>query len=91
MTQLKELPEQQRNTLLHEGKLALQIGPYVYRLQGDVPALSQGLATLYGDFEMADTNGKIRKLSETGILLNENTSSVFTFETTLRNKAQTVF
>lgn len=54
MPKLNHLPEQHRNALLREGALQLCIGPYIYCLQSDQPSIRQGLAALYGDFELAE-------------------------------------
>ena len=56
MPKLKDLAQQRRNALLREGALQLCVGPYIYRLQSDQPSIEQGLATLYSDFELAETN-----------------------------------
>jgi HprK-related kinase A len=54
MPKLKDLAEQHRNVLLREGALQLCVGPYIYRLQSDLPSIRQGLASLYGDFALAE-------------------------------------
>lgn len=38
---------------LQRGKLRLQIGPYVYRLQSNLGAVAEGLSLLYRDFPLA--------------------------------------
>jgi HprK-related kinase A len=39
---------------LARGKIPLRIGPYVYRLQSNVPSVAAGIEMLYADFPLAD-------------------------------------
>ncbi len=54
MPKLKDLAQQRCNALLCAGALQLCVGPYIYRLQSDQPSIGEGLATLYGDFALAE-------------------------------------
>lgn len=54
MSRLKELSRTVLDKQLRAGKLQLNVGPYVYRLQTNLPGVAQGLAALYGDFELAE-------------------------------------
>jgi HprK-related kinase A len=40
-------------TLLKAGELRLRVGPYIYRLQAEIPQLLDGISTLYSDFPAA--------------------------------------
>ncbi|MCB1844462.1 MAG: HprK-related kinase A [Halioglobus sp.] len=53
MRRLKDLPAREIAAALDEGALALHVGPYVYRLETNLPDVCRGLQTLYGDFPVA--------------------------------------
>jgi HprK-related kinase A len=54
MPLLKHLGKEELNKQLSRGELALRIGPYVYQMQTNLPSVSAGITTLYGDFLLAD-------------------------------------
>lgn len=54
MPLLKHLRKEDFNERLSRGELALRIGPYVYQMQTNLPSVSAGIHTLYGDFLLAD-------------------------------------
>jgi HprK-related kinase A len=39
---------------LAHGELSLRVGPYIYNVQCNLPTVAAGIATLYGDFPLAD-------------------------------------
>lgn len=51
---LKHLATDLLNQRLARGELPIRIGPYVYNIQTNLPSVTAGIATLYGDFELAD-------------------------------------
>jgi len=54
MPKLNDLPEGEYKALLRAGKLRLQIGPYNYGLQSNLPQIDKGLAALYADYHLAN-------------------------------------
>jgi len=54
MPLLKHMPTDALGHSLAVGDLALRIGPYVYGMQSNLPAVVAGIATLYQDFAIAD-------------------------------------
>jgi HprK-related kinase A len=54
MPLLNHLRADDINQRLASGELALRIGPYVYKVQTNLPSVSAGINTLYGDFPLAD-------------------------------------
>lgn len=53
MRRLKDMPAQETAAALAGGTLALHVGPYIYRLETNIPDVCRGLQTLYGDFPLA--------------------------------------
>jgi HprK-related kinase A len=51
---LKQLAKDDLTRRLAQGKLALRIGPYIYNIQTNLASVAAGLATLYGDFALAE-------------------------------------
>jgi HprK-related kinase A len=54
MQLLRHLAVDDFNQRLARGELPLRIGPYIYNIQSNLPAVAAGIATLYGDFLLAD-------------------------------------
>lgn len=54
MPLLKHLSTVALSHQLARGDLALRIGPYIYNIQSNLPTVADGIATLYGDFELAN-------------------------------------
>jgi HprK-related kinase A len=54
MPLLKHLAPDVFNQQLTSGELALRIGPYVYKIQSNLPSVTTGITTLYGDFVLAE-------------------------------------
>jgi HprK-related kinase A len=54
MTTLSELPKGEVRRRLHSDGLVLQTGPLHVRIRSDVPAVEDGLCTLYGDYPAPD-------------------------------------
>ncbi|MFT4615631.1 MAG: HprK-related kinase A [Bacteroidia bacterium] len=52
MKRLGELSDTQLLHRLATDGLPLQVGPYIYNIQSDIPAIRQGIQTLYGDFPL---------------------------------------
>src|SRR6056297_1014337 len=57
MRQLRQLPAEDFSRALAQGSLALCVGPYIYRIESNIPDVCHGLQTLYGDFSLAE-NGE---------------------------------
>ena len=55
MQLLSHLSEEDYNQRLVCGELALHVGPYIYRIQTNVPTVANGIAVLYSDFTLADS------------------------------------
>lgn len=53
MQVLKDLPPEEIRHRLADGGLALRIGPYVYKLQSNLPTVVEGVTRLYADFRLA--------------------------------------
>lgn len=51
-----QLPGDDFYKRLKNGALALRVGPYVYRMQSDLPEVAAGVKTLYTDFRLADSS-----------------------------------
>lgn len=54
MTLLRELPHDTLLDALKKDGLALRVGPYHYRIRSNLRDVSDGIRTLYGDFELAE-------------------------------------
>jgi HprK-related kinase A len=54
MTLLCHLAADDVTQRLARGELPLRVGPYVYNIQTNLPTVAAGIATLYGDFTLAD-------------------------------------
>lgn len=54
MLLLNQLTPDEFNQRLARGELPLRIGPYIYRLQSNLPIVAAGIRTLYRDFPLAD-------------------------------------
>jgi HprK-related kinase A len=83
MRLLKHLPTDEFRERLAGGNLALHIGPYIFNLQSNLPAVAEGLATLYADFRIADQHdfidfnvGLLRK----GLLQRIKKQAAFVFD-----------
>jgi HprK-related kinase A len=55
MRLLKHVAEDDLTQRLAHGKLALHIGPYIYSIQTNLASVAAGIATLYGDFALAES------------------------------------
>lgn len=53
MQRLGELSTSDFHRRLAAGDLPVRVGPYVYNIHSDLPAVAQGLRALYGDFLLA--------------------------------------
>lgn len=54
MALLKHLAKDALSQRLANGQLAVHIGPYIYQLETNLSPVAAGIATLYGDFPLAD-------------------------------------
>jgi HprK-related kinase A len=54
MLLLRQLAADDFSQRLARGELPLRVGPYIYNIQSNLPAVAAGIATLYGDFRLAD-------------------------------------
>lgn len=54
MQRLGHLAADDFSQRLAHGELPLRVGPYIYNVQCNLPAVAAGIATLYGDFPLAD-------------------------------------
>lgn len=53
MQVLRELSPAELKQRLADGKLPLQVGPYIYNIQSNLPSIGAGIGTLYADFYLA--------------------------------------
>ena len=53
MPRLKDLAQEEWQDRLAGAGLALRVGPYVYAIRSNVPAVHAGIGALYGDFPLA--------------------------------------
>ena len=53
MRHLRQLPAEGISNALARGAIALRVGPYVYRIETNLPEVCRGLQILYGDFSLA--------------------------------------
>jgi HprK-related kinase A len=51
---LRHLAADDFSQRLTRGELPLHVGPYIYNIQSNLPMVAAGIATLYGDFRIAD-------------------------------------
>lgn len=56
MNTLSSLSDKDARSLLKAGNLQLRVGPYIYRLQTDLPEVIDGLSGLYADFPIASSD-----------------------------------
>ena len=54
MQLLNHLTAHEYRHRLAYGEIPLRIGPYIYRLQSNLPTVAAGIMTLYADFRLAD-------------------------------------
>lgn len=54
MQLLRHLAANDFSQRLTSGRLSLRIGPYIYNVQSNLPGVATGIATLYGDFQLAE-------------------------------------
>ncbi len=54
MQLLRHLAADDFSQRLARGELPLRVGPYIYNVQSNLPTVAAGIATLYGDFRLAD-------------------------------------
>jgi HprK-related kinase A len=54
MQLLSQLSSDEYRERLTLGQIPLRIGPYIYSLQSNLPAVAAGIKTLYSDFALAD-------------------------------------
>jgi HprK-related kinase A len=54
MRLLRHLAADDFRQRLARGELPLRVGPYIYNVQSNLPTVAAGVATLYGDFRIAD-------------------------------------
>ncbi|MEZ5571786.1 MAG: HprK-related kinase A [Halioglobus sp.] len=63
--------------------MALEVGPYIYKLRSNLPGVSEGIATLYADFPMADPHEFVDynvALVSSGILQRLRKEAEFLFD-----------
>ncbi len=54
MRLLRHLAADDFRQRLARGELPIRVGPYIYNVQSNLPTVAAGIATLYGDFRIAD-------------------------------------
>jgi HprK-related kinase A len=54
MQLLSYLSTEELRERLARGELSMRVGPYVYKIQSNLPFIAEGIATLYADFKLAE-------------------------------------
>ncbi|MBK6737167.1 MAG: HprK-related kinase A [Haliea sp.] len=83
MQLLNQLAPHDFHQRLTHGQIPLRVGPYIYRLKSNLPAVAAGIKTLYSDFRLADAGEFVDydiALSRSGILQRLKGDAEFLFD-----------